>query len=141
MTDNPKIFDITTVGHQTRFGAGQDASAAGKRAREMTGSNASVRAALRRIGTLECDIERTPTAQEILDCFGSNGRKITMNQRIALRKYMLAVAGDVKAMQQIEDSIDGKLANTTITTDMPLSELVAAARKELRDEQRRDSQD
>jgi len=133
----PKGFRIETVGHDTRFGAknGPDPSAAAKKARATGGSRASVREALRRIGTLEFEIGKPPTPEQISACFEMDGRKITFNQAIALQKYKQAMAGDVKAMQQIEDSIDGKLANNQITTDMPLADLIAAARKELRDEQ------
>ncbi len=36
------------------------------------------------------------------------------NELVAIRKFMKAMQGDVKAMQQLEESVDGKLVETKI---------------------------
>lgn len=135
-TDNPNRFPITTVGHSTRFGAenGPNPSEAAKKRNEQSNPT-SVRQALRRLAGMEIEIGIPPTPQDIAAAFGNKGKKITMAQMVAYKKFTMAIiTGDVKAMQQIEDSIDGKLVNTNINAEASVADLIAQARKELRNE-------
>lgn len=134
-------FPIATVGHSTRFGAkdGPDPSEAGKKSQEKIGNPMSVREALRRIATFEIEVGKPPKPQDIAAMFSRGGNRMTMAQMMAYRKFTKAIIeGDVKAMQQIEESLDGKVPNVNLNTETSLAELIAEARKELRDEQSSD---
>lgn len=135
MPDNP--FPITTVGHDTRFGAknGPDPRAAAEKRNAMHPNRLSVRDSIRRLAAMEVEVGKPVSQRDIARVFGREGVHITLAQSIAWRKYQKALLdGDVKAMQQIEEAIDGKVPNQNINTEASLAELIAAARKEIRDE-------
>ncbi len=100
------------AGAHTRFGqpGGPDPQEA--RAKQVNPS--SVRAQVRRIAAL--------TRTEFKQAYDSNAA--TMAMIVAASKYQKAVKGDVKAMQQIEDSVDGKLADRKIEAQVTLADLV-----------------
>lgn len=96
MTGNPNIVNI---GKNTRFGAPNGLSP--KAARQMGNAPWSVRNAIRRIAAMDFDD---------FDCFLKEPDKITLAYAIAIQKFQKALKGDVNAMQQLEDAIDGKLS-------------------------------
>lgn len=138
MSDEPKPRnDVTKVSHSTRFGAesGLSPSEAGRISTEKHGSPASVRQALRRLASLEVEFGKSPQPEQISKIFGCETGKATMAQMLAFRKFTRAIKdGDVKAMQQIEDSLDGKLPTTNVNAETSLADLISAARRGMRDE-------
>jgi hypothetical protein len=51
-------------------------------------------------------------------------KNMTYAQVIAVRKLSLAIAGNVKAMKEIEDSVDGKLVEKRMESKVSLEDLV-----------------
>jgi len=65
----------------------------------------SIRSAVRRIGAMD---------DETLAHYCKEG-KLSQSQKLALKKFSLAIKdGDIRAMQQLEESIDGKLVETKV---------------------------
>ncbi len=95
MRGNPKIAEY---GQRTRFGqkGGPDPSLLAK-----TRNPSSIKAALRRIAAMDFDD---------FDCFLKEPDKVTLAYATAIQKFQKALEGDVNAMQQLEDAIDGKLS-------------------------------
>ena len=54
----------------------------------------------------------------------SSEKNMTYAQVIAVRKLSLAIAGNVKAMKEIEDSVDGKLVEKRMESKVSLEDLV-----------------
>lgn len=98
-----------------RFGApgGPDPSEAGKR------GGGSVRAAIRRIAFMHPEDAR--------DMIKRADKDMTMAIAIAAAKFQKALKGDTKAMQQLEDSIDGKLVEKQVKAETTLEELVVGS--------------
>jgi hypothetical protein len=93
--------DIATLGAATRFGAekGPDPVEAAQKAQPW-----SIRNSIRRFGLMNLD--------ELKEAYKDPRTK--SNELVAIRKFMKAMAGDVKAMQQLEESVDGKLVETKV---------------------------
>lgn len=111
MVGNP---DIVKYGERTRFGQpnGPDPSIIAKNK-----NPSSIRAAIRRIAAMEVD-----QFQQVL-----KKREMTLAQAIAIRKFQKALVGDLKAMQQLEDAIDGKLTKKATEACATLVDLVNGA--------------
>lgn len=94
----------------------------------------SIRNAVRKILASPLCVDKLKTAQgraELFDpvniakeLFGNSTRTLTPAELIAVKKIQVALAGDVKAMQQLEDSADGKLVEKRISASTSLASLV-----------------
>jgi hypothetical protein len=98
--------DIAKHGEATRFGAerGPDPAEAVNKRNEEFGHPNSIRGSIRRIACLR----RSELADMVKD------ENLSMAQVVAVSKYQKAMKGDVKAMKELEDSVDGKLVETKI---------------------------
>ena len=75
--------------------------------------NGSIRGNIRRLAHMHPE-----DAQDLI------GKAETMAELIAARKYQVALSGDVKAMQQLEDSVDGRLVEKKVEAEVTLADLV-----------------
>lgn len=100
----------------TAFGSpgGPDPRAAQKASVAKAQETRSVRAAIRRFAGY--------TIEELQSM--SRKRNIPAAHMLAIAKFQKAISGDVKAMQQIEESIDGKLVEKKVEAKVTLAELV-----------------
>jgi hypothetical protein len=108
--------DIATIGEATQFGAEGGANPSEAAAKSNGGS---IRGAVRRIAHMHPD-----DAKKLAD---PNSPQATMALIVAATKYQRALKGDVRAMQQLEDSIDGKLVEKQIQAETTLEELVTGS--------------
>lgn len=93
----------------------------------------SVRHAIRVAAGKPCVDLENPTMgpDDMLALFGyKRGDKLSPAQVIAARKITAAMAGNLRAMQQIEESIDGKPEQMQIQATMTYEELLAKGVKE-----------
>lgn len=96
MQDN---FNIIEFGKNTRFGASNGIHP--KVARRMGNAPWSVRNAIRRIAAMDVkDFKKLAKSNE----------NMTFAYAVAIVKFQKAMSGDLNAMQQIEDTVDGKLS-------------------------------
>lgn len=105
--------EIIEAGKDTRFGSerGADPTEAVNTRNEDHGHPNSIRSSIRRIACL--------TQAELKEL--ANDPRLTMAQTVAVRKFMAACGKfpNIKAMKELEDSVDGKLVEKKIevTTD------------------------
>lgn len=125
---------LILVGKATRFGqpGGPDPSAAAHRMHEVFGPRVSVRDAMRRLVRVELVAGKIPSYDELAYVFGS--RELSIGEATAVRIFRDALNGCPKAQKQVLDQIDGPVPKVSIKADVSLAELIATARKELRDE-------
>jgi len=107
--------DIVEAGKKTQFG--QEGGADPKEAREKS-SPWSIRMATKRIARM------TVTEAKAM---ADRKNELTMAQAVAAMKFQRALNGDVRAMQQLEDSIDGKLVEKRVEAKTSLEDLVMAS--------------
>jgi hypothetical protein len=93
--------DIAIFGAATRFGAenGPDPVESAHKAQPW-----SIRNSIRRYGLM--------SMEELQEAY--KDKRTKANELVAIRKFIKAMAGDVKAMQQLEESVDGKLVETKV---------------------------
>lgn len=77
----------------------------------------SIRNAVRRVGAMDVD-------QALAISSAPNRGKLSMVEAVALAKFKQALAGNVMAMHQLENSIDGKLVDKQVSAETTLEELV-----------------
>lgn len=99
MAGNP---DIVEIGKNTRFGAPNGVNP--KIARQKGNAPWSVRNAIRRIAAMDVGD---------FDLFIRQPNNVTLAYAVAIKKFQKAINGDLNAMQQIEDAIDGKLSKNS----------------------------
>lgn len=123
MSDDLPNPNIVEAGKATQFGAenGPDPVEAGKKGGHTGGS---IRASIRRLAAQDIDLTRNLTHTDIVKMFGRNQGKVSMAQALAAAKFQKALKGDVKAMAQLEDSVDGKLVEKRIEAEVTLADLV-----------------
>ena len=112
MSGNPNIIEI---GKNTRFGAHGGVNP--RKARWTGAEPWSIRNAIRRMAAMHIkDFENMTQSKEL-----------TMAQAVAAAKWKKALAGDIRAMQQLEDSVDGKLTEKKAEAQAALAYLVEAS--------------
>lgn len=115
--------DIKQIGMNSRFGAegGADPREAAKK-RKI--SWRSVRRATQRIAGLEFTEESKPTAATITRMMGKPGT-ITGAQIAAIRLFELVSKGNLKAIKEFTEQVDGKLVQKSIQASATLAEIVS----------------
>ena len=86
--------------------------------KEAQKKKTSIRAATRRFAAM--DVGDAVSLSKDKDEFN----KLSLAQAVALSKFKKALSGDVRAMQQLEDSVDGKLVERKVEATTTLEELV-----------------
>lgn len=116
------------LGTATQFGKerGPDPSAAATKKNNEQHAQ-SIRVALRRLATADFDITKPLTLEELVTKFGRDGTVITGAQMLAARKFLMALKGDVRLLQQVTDDIDGKQVQAVAEAKITLADLVAAS--------------
>lgn len=111
---NPDI-----VKYKKDFGSegGADPSEAGKLGAKKTNS---IRKAVRRIAAMEVGFAMSLTEKQVME-------KLTMAEAVALSKFRAALGGDVKAMKELEDSVDGKIVEQRVHAEVTLADLVTGS--------------
>lgn len=111
---NPNIAKYAE-GHRFGDKGGADPVAAGSK-----GGKTSIRKSVRRIAGMTVEHAMSLTDKEIL-------QKLSMAEAVALHKFKRALSGDVRAMQQLEDSVDGKVVEQRIHAEVTLADLVTGS--------------
>lgn len=86
-------------GHRFGEEGGADPAEAARKAAPW-----SIRNSIRRYGLM--------SMEELQDAY--KDKRTKANELVAIRKFMSALKGDVRAMQQLEESLDGKLVETKV---------------------------
>lgn len=109
---NPNIAEH---GKATRFGTGRNSPHA---ARAKASDPWSIRRAMRLLAGM--------TVGE-LEELATNADELTAAQAVAIAKICKALNGNVRAMQQVTDDIDGKSTDSTVSTKVTLADLVTGS--------------
>lgn len=113
---NPNIVEY---GVNTRFGqpGGADPSAAARKSNK----GGSIRTAVRRIACMPVEqlegLLKSPKARS----------RLSVAELTAIYKFRAVMQGNVKAMQQVTDDVDGKLVQKQVNSDVSLEQLVTGS--------------
>lgn len=126
--------NIVAAGQASQFGTEKNDP---KKARESGPVDRySVRRAIKRItGAQVVPAMNIPDKHEreiafrdlIAKELGYDPIELSLGMLMAIKKYQMALMGDVKAMESIENSVDGKLVEHKVETQVTWGELVEAA--------------